>query len=170
MYFDDFSCSIAYLCAETIKFRGEMGVNKVILLGYVGNEPEVRYLDRQRCVARVRLATNEYYTNDRGETNTQTEWHTVIFWNKSAQNIEKYVHKGTLLYVEGRLQTRSYEDSAKSIHYVTEILARTFQLLDRSNASSKQNSPSENAAPITSLALEEALSEPLVLEEAPIPF
>ena len=70
-----------------------MGVNKVILLGNVGNEPEVRYLERQKCVARIRVATNEYYTNDRGETITQTEWHTVIFWGKAAQNIEKYVHK-----------------------------------------------------------------------------
>ena len=147
-----------------------MGVNKVILLGNVGNEPEVRYLDRQKCVARIRIATNEYYTNDRGETITQTEWHTVIFWDKAAQNIEKYVHKGTQIYVEGRLQTRSYEDAAKNIHYVTEIIARSFQLLDRANTTAKPSTTVESAAPIAPLALEEALSEPLPLEEAPIPF
>jgi len=147
-----------------------MGVNKVILLGNVGNEPEVRYLDRQKCVARVRIATNEYYTNDRGETITQTEWHTVIFWDKTAQNIEKYVHKGTQIYIEGRLQTRSYEDAAKNIHYVTEIIARSFQLLDRANSTAKPSATVENAAPIAPLALEEALSEPLPLAEAPIPF
>lgn len=147
-----------------------MGVNKVILLGNVGNEPEVRYLDRQKCIARIRIATNEYYTNDRGEPITQTEWHTVIFWDKAAQNIEKYVHKGTQIYVEGRLQTRSYEDAAKNIHYVTEIIARSFQLLDRANTTAKPSTTVESAAPIAPLALEEALSEPLPLEEAPIPF
>lgn len=146
-----------------------MGVNKVILLGNVGNEPEVRYLERQKCVARIRVATNEYYTNDRGETITQTEWHTVIFWDKAAQNIEKYVHKGTQIYIEGRLQTRSYEDSAKNIHYVTEIIARSFQLLDRANTSAKP-ATTESAAPIAPFALENAISEPLPLEEAPIPF
>lgn len=147
-----------------------MGVNKVILLGNVGNEPEVRYLERQKCVARIRVATNEYYTNDRGETITQTEWHTVIFWDKAAQNIEKYVHKGTQIYIEGRLQTRSYEDSAKNIHYVTEIIARSFQLLDRANTAAKPAAATESAAPVAPFALENAMSEPLPLEEAPIPF
>lgn len=147
-----------------------MGVNKVILLGNVGNEPEVRYLERQKCVARIRVATNEYYTNDRGKTITQTEWHTVIFWGKAAQNIEKYVHKGTQIYIEGRLQTRSYEDSAKNIHYVTEIIARSFQLLDRANTAAKPAATTESAAPVAPFALENAMSEPLPLEEAPIPF
>ena len=147
-----------------------MGVNKVILLGNVGNEPEVRYLERQKCVARIRVATNEYYTNDRSETITQTEWHTVIFWDKAAQNIEKYVHKGTQIYIEGRLQTRSYEDSAKNIHYVTEIIARSFQLLDRANTAAKPAATTESAAPVAPFALEDAMSEPLPLEEAPIPF
>ena len=147
-----------------------MGVNKVILLGNVGNEPEVRYLERQKCVARIRVATNEYYTNDRGETITQTEWHTVIFWDKAAQNIEKYVHKGTQIYIEGRLQTRSYEDSAKNIHYVTEIIARSFQLLDRANTAAKPAATTESAAPVAPFALENAMREPLTLEEAPIPF
>ena len=147
-----------------------MGVNKVILLGNVGNEPEVRYLERQKGVARIRVATNEYYTNDRGETSTQTEWHTVIFWDKAAQNIEKYVHKGTQIYIEGRLQTRSYEDSAKNIHYVTEIIARSFQLLDRANTAAKPAATTESAAPVAPFALENAMSEPLPLEEAPIPF
>lgn len=147
-----------------------MGVNKVILLGNVGNEPEVRYLERQKCVARIRVATNEYYTNDRGETITQTEWHTVIFWGKAAQNIEKYVHKGTQIYIEGRLQTRSYEDSTKNIHYVTEIIARSFQLLDRANTAAKPAATTESAAPVAPFALENAMSEPLPLEEAPIPF
>ncbi len=147
-----------------------MGVNKVILLGYVGIEPEVRYLERQKCVARLRIATNEYYTNERGETNTITEWHTVIFWGKSAQNVEKYVHKGTLIYVEGRLQTRSYEDSAKNSHYVTEIVARSFQILDRANTTTKPTTTPEPAVPATPIALEDALNDPIPLEEAPIPF
>ena len=147
-----------------------MGVNKVILLGNVGNGPEVRYLERQKCVARIRVATNEYYTNDRGETITQTEWHTVIFWDKAAQNIEKYVHNRTQIYIEGRLQTRSYEDSAKNIHYVTEIIARSFQLLDRANTAAKPAATTESAAPVAPFALENAMSEPLPLEEAPIPF
>lgn len=147
-----------------------MGVNKVILLGYVGSEPEVRYWERQRCIARLRIATNDYYTNDQGETTTQTEWHTVIFWDKAAQNIEKYVHKGTQIYVEGRLQTRSYEDSSKTIHYVTEIVARNFQLLDRASTGNKPSPTEEKSTPPSPLALEEALSEPLPLKEEALPF
>ena len=94
----------------------------------------------------------------------------MIFWDKAAQNIEKYVHKGTQIYIEGRLQTRSYEDSAKNIHYVTEIIARSFQLLDRANTAAKPAATTESAAPVAPFALENAMSEPLPLEEAPIPF
>jgi single-strand binding protein len=149
-----------------------MGVNKVILLGYVGQDPEIRYLERGKCFARLRLATNEYYSNERGETITQTEWHSIVFWDKAAQNIEKFVHKGSQLYIEGKLQNRSYEDAAKVVHYITEVVARNFQLLDRSTHQNSETTIEQQETPSTvqPLSLQDAISDPVQLTEAPLPF
>ncbi len=105
-------------------------VNKVILLGYVGKEPDVRYVDQGVCVAQVRLATTERgYTLANGtQVPERTEWHNVIFWRKLAETVEKYVKKGNLIYVEGKIQTRSYEDKQGITRYVTEIWADELEL------------------------------------------
>lgn len=105
-------------------------VNKVILLGYVGKDPDVRYVDQGVCVAQVRLATTERgYTLQNGtEVPERTEWHNVIFWRKLAETVEKFVRKGNLIYVEGKIQTRSYEDKQGITRYVTEIWADQLEL------------------------------------------
>ena len=89
-----------------------MSVNKVILIGNVGVEPEVRYYDSGQAVATMRLATTERgYTMQNGtQVPDRTEWHNVVVWNRLAQVVEKYVHKGDKLYIEGKLRSRSYDD------------------------------------------------------------
>ena len=82
-------------------------VNKVILIGNVGADPEVRYLDGGIAVANLRLATTERYKSKNGETVEQTEWHNIVLWRGLAEVVEKYVKKGMRLYIEGRIRTRS---------------------------------------------------------------
>lgn len=108
-----------------------MSVNKVILIGFVGADPEVRYLDSGTPVANMRLATSETYTNRNGEKVTQTEWHNVVLWRNLAGIAEKYVRKGTQIYVEGRLRTRSWDDRDGNKRYTTEIVGDNMQLLGK---------------------------------------
>lgn len=105
-------------------------VNKAILLGYVGKDPDVRYVDQGVCVAQLRLATTERgYTLQNGtEVPDRTEWHNVIFWRKLGETVEKYVHKGDLIYVEGKIQTRSYDDRQGITRYITEIWADRLEM------------------------------------------
>lgn len=105
-------------------------VNKVILLGYVGQDPDIRYVDQGVCVAQLRLATSERgYTLANGtQVPERTEWHNIIFWRKLAETVEKYVKKGNLIYVEGKIHTRSYEDKQGITRYVTEIWAEELEL------------------------------------------
>lgn len=103
-----------------------------MLIGNVGQEPEVRYLDGGTCVAQVRLATTERgYTLQNGTTvPDRTEWHTVIFWRKLAETVEKYVHKGDKLYVEGKIQSRTYDDKRTGQRrQVVEIMADNLEML-----------------------------------------
>ena len=105
------------------------GVNKVILVGNVGNDPEVRYMPNGNAVANISIATSDSWKDrNTGEQQERTEWHRVVFFNRLAEIVEQYVKKGTKLYLEGRLQTRSYEqDGVKK--YSTEIVANEMQML-----------------------------------------
>jgi single-strand DNA-binding protein len=107
-----------------------MSVNKVILVGNVGRDPETRHLDKGVSVSRFSLATTENYTSKTGEKVSNTEWHNIVAWRGLAEVVEKYVKKGSQLYIEGRLRTNMYEkDGVK--HYATEINADTLQLLGK---------------------------------------
>ena len=109
-------------------------INKVILVGNVGQDPEVRYTgdaSNGAKVATLRLATTERYRDRNGNLQEHTEWHSVVVWRNTADVVEKYVRKGTQLYIEGRLRTRSWDDQNGNKRYVTEILADTLQLLGR---------------------------------------
>ena len=110
-------------------------VNKVILLGNVGKEPEVRYVEEGVAVAQLPLATTErgYKLQNGTEVPDRTEWHNVVAWRKQAELIEKYVHKGDLLYVEGKIHSRSYDDKQGVKRYVTEIWADQIELMPRAN-------------------------------------
>ena len=106
-----------------------MSVNKVILIGNVGKDPEVRHIDSGVAVANFPLATSESYTAKNGDRITTTEWHNIVAWRGLADVVEKYVKKGRQLYIEGRIRTRSYDDKDGNKRYVTEIYADTLQLL-----------------------------------------
>ena len=108
-----------------------MSVNKVILIGNVGKDPEIRYLESGVPVTTLPLATTEAYTNKSGEKVTNTEWHNVVLWRGLAEIAQKYVKKGSQIYVEGRLRSRSWDDKDGNKKYITEIIADTLQLLGR---------------------------------------
>ncbi len=104
-------------------------VNKVILIGNVGADPDVKYLEGGVAVASLRLATTERYRNRNGENVEQTEWHNIVLWRGLAEVVEKYVKKGMRLYIEGRLRTRAWEDQTGAKRYTTEIYADNMKLL-----------------------------------------
>ena len=117
-------------------------INKVILVGNVGLDPEIRALESGVKVARVRLATTERYTDRQtNEVKEQTEWHTVTLWRNLADVVDKYVHKGSQLYIEGSLRTREWTDKDNQKRYTTEIVATDMKLLGR--RSDAQTTPAE---------------------------
>ena len=125
-------------------------LNKVMLIGNVGIEPEVRYLDGnnqggagQAKVASFRLATTERFRDRSGETRENTEWHSVSAWRGLADTVEKYVHKGTQLYVEGRIRSREYTDQTGNKRYRTEIVADNIQLLGRRGEGDAPEAPAQ---------------------------
>jgi single-strand DNA-binding protein len=108
-----------------------MSVNKVILVGNVGKDPEVRYVDTNVPVARFPFATSETYRSRDGERITTTEWHNVVLWRGLAEVAEKFVRKGSQLFIEGKIRTRSYDDRDGNKRYITEIIADNMQMLGR---------------------------------------
>ena len=107
------------------------GINKVILLGNTGKDPEYKTLQDGTPVAKLTLATTETFRLKNGETQTRTEWHTIIAWRGLATLVNDFVRKGSLLYVEGKLNTRNFEDAAGQKKYVTEVVADQILLLDK---------------------------------------
>lgn len=103
--------------------------NKVQLIGNVGQEPTITNLDNGKKVARLSLATNEHYKNSKGEKQTDTNWHTVVAWGRTAEIIQKYVDKGKEIAIEGKLTSRSYEDKEGIQRYVTEVVASEILLM-----------------------------------------
>jgi single-strand DNA-binding protein len=124
-----------------------MSVNKVILVGHVGSDPEVRYLESNTPVCNIRLATSEVYKNKNGERVTNTEWHTVVLWRGLAEVAEKYVKKGTQLYIEGKIRTRSWDDKDGNKRYTTEIVADVLQLLGKREDSASISAPAAGQHP-----------------------
>ncbi len=106
------------------------GVNKVILVGRLGQDPEIRYTTNGTAVANFSVATSENWTNKEGQKEERTEWHRVVAWARLAELCGEYLSKGRQVYVEGRLQTRSYQDRDGNKRYITEIRADTVQFLD----------------------------------------
>ena len=105
------------------------GLNKVMLIGNLGADPELKYTQGGQSVLKIRLATTETYLNKAGERQERTEWHTVVLWGKRAEALHKFLHKGKTIYVEGRIQTRSYEDKDGVKKYATDINANDIILL-----------------------------------------
>lgn len=115
------------------------GINKVILVGHLGKDPEVRHLDGGVTVASFPLATSESYNKD-GRKIEQTEWHNIVMWRGLADIASKYLLKGKLVYIEGKLRTRSFEDKEGHKKYTTEIVAENFTMLGRKSDFEPENS------------------------------
>ena len=116
-----------------------MALNKVMLIGNVGNDPEIRYLDSTNPqspqgnakVASFRLATTERFRDRNGETRENTEWHSIVAWRSNADLVEKFVHKGSQIYIEGKLRTRQWTDQTGAKRFTTEVQADNIQLLGK---------------------------------------
>lgn len=128
-----------------------MSVNKVILIGNVGKDPDVRYLDNHVCVANLTLATTDrgFVAQNGTQVPDRTEWHNLVFWRGLAETVEKYVHKGDRLYVEGSIRTRSYDDQNGVKRYVTEIFVDNMEMLSpRQQRTEQQPQPAPAPAPV----------------------
>lgn len=112
-------------------------VNKAILIGFVGNDPEVRYVTQGVAYAKFPLATNESYLNKNKEKVTVTEWHNIVLWRSDAEFAEKYIKKGSLIYVEGKIRYRNWSDAEGNQKYSTDIYGTSVQLLGRKNGESE---------------------------------
>lgn len=135
-----------------------MSVNKVILVGNVGKDPEIRHLDSGVAVATFSLATSETYTAKNGERVTSTEWHNIVLWRGLADVAEKYVKKGMQLYIEGRIRSRSYDDKDGVKRYVTEINGDVMRMLGSKESSGSGGSSYTNGS--SSPATPPSFSEP----------
>ncbi len=107
------------------------GVNRVVLIGNLGKEPDIQYLEGNIAVAKFPLATTETYKDRTGNLVSQTEWHTVVLWRGLAELAQKYLHKGSLVYIEGRIRTRNWEDKDKNRRFSTEIVGDNLVMLDK---------------------------------------
>ena len=125
------------------------GVNKVILIGNLGSDPEVKYLSSGVPVANVSLATSESWTDKQsGERQEKTEWHRLVIWRKTAEIAGQYLRKGSKIYVEGRLETRSWEDQSGQKKYTTEIVVNDMQMLDSRGDSMDRGGQGESGPPL----------------------
>lgn len=125
------------------------GINKVILIGNLGKDPEVKYLNSGVAVANLSLATTESYKNKEGERVSQTEWHNVVLWRGLAEVAEKWLKKGSSVYIEGKIRSRKWEDKEGNTRYTTEILGDNMTMLGKKedNTSQATASSSEESVP-----------------------
>lgn len=144
-----------------------MSVNKVILIGNIGADPEVRYLDSNKVVANMRLATTEGYKDKEGNRVTQTEWHNIEMWDDLAKIAEKYIRKGKEIYVEGKIKTDTWQDKEGNNRYTTKIRVTSLTLLRGGNENQSadhgknQTNPSENISSSPNPAKENAVEDDL---------
>jgi len=153
-------------------------INKVILIGNLGRDPEVRRLESGIAVAKLAVATNESYKDKNDEWQKQTEWHTVILWRNLAERAERDLKKGSLIYVEGKLTHRKWQDKENNDRYTTEVVANTFRMMEKREASSYQsnNMPTEepvsmtNTKPAATTATAAANTPAPAADEDDLPF
>ena len=122
------------------------GVNKVILVGNLGQKPDMKYTQSNTAVANLSLATSESWKDkDSGDLKTKTEWHRVVYFGKLAEIAEQYLDKGSKVYVEGKLQTRNWQDQAGNDRYTTEVLGQELTMLDSKGDSSGSSFENNNS-------------------------
>jgi single-strand DNA-binding protein len=136
-------------------------VNKVILVGHLGSDPEVRYTPSGKAVANFSLATTERFTNKEGEKEERTEWHKIVAWARLGEICGEYLTKGSQVYIEGRLQTRNWEDRDGNKRYTTEIVAQAMQML---------GGGSKKGGEVASVEESHPSEEPISIPDDDIPF
>ncbi len=136
-------------------------VNKVILVGNLGKDAELRYTPSGAAVASLRIATTDRYKDKEGQWQDQTEWHTVVIWGKTAESLAEYLRKGKQIYVEGRLQTRSWDDKEGKKRYATEVRADRIVLLGSRGTGAEREEPAAHP---------EAARETVEVTDDDIPF
>ena len=128
------------------------GVNRVMLIGNLGRDPELQYLEGNIAVAKFPLATTETFKDKNGNLVSQTEWHTVVLWRGLAELAQKYLHKGSLVFIEGRLRTRNWEDKDKVRRFSTEVVGDNLVMLDKRKENGEYHAASadgqQDAAPV----------------------
>lgn len=135
-------------------------INKVILIGNLGGPPEVRYTPSGRAVASFRIATSEQWTSKDGEKESRTEWHRIVAWGRLGEICGEYLRKGSQVYIEGKLQTRQWDDKEGNKRYTTEIVAQTMQMLGSAGKAGTASTPEEKFP----------TEEPISIPEDDIPF
>jgi single-strand DNA-binding protein len=135
-------------------------VNKVILIGNLGADPEIRYTPGGTAVANFNLATREQWTNKNGEKEERTEWHKIVAWGRLGEICGEYLHKGKQVFIEGRIQTRTWDDRDGNKRYTTEIVALAMQMLGSPDKDAKAQSTQERFP----------TEEPVTIPEDDIPF
>ncbi len=138
------------------------GINKVILVGRLGKDPEVRYTPSGVAVANFSIATSEEWKDkDTGQKQERTEWHRIVAWRRLGEICGEYLRKGKQVYIEGRIQTKSWEDREGNTRYTTEIVAQNMQMLDSANRDMRAAEPAGPGFPV---------EEPITVPEDDIPF
>lgn len=117
-------------------------LNKVLLIGRLGSDPEMRFLPNGSAIAHLRIATNRPWRDESGERHADTDWHDVVAWNKLGEVCNRYLTKGQLVYIEGRLQTRSWETDGVT-HYRTEVIAEQVKFLERKATTEETDLPTQ---------------------------
>ncbi|TVQ78136.1 MAG: single-stranded DNA-binding protein [Bradymonadales bacterium] len=135
------------------------GVNKVILVGRLGADPEIRFTGSGAAVANFNIATSENWTDKEGQKQERTEWHRIVVWGKQAENCAQYLSKGRQAYIEGRLQTRQWDDKDGNKRYTTEVVANTVQFLDKAGDSRSTSNMDSSSMPMPEQASQSAADE-----------
>lgn len=143
-----------------------MSVNKVILIGRLGKDPEVRKINATTSVCNFPLATNESYKNQDGSYTEQTEWHNIVMWRGVAERAERILKKGNSIFVEGKLKTRSWEDKDGNKRYTTEIVVENFQLLEK-RESGNSGQPASDEKSTSESGESATISEPKPDDDLP---
>ncbi|MDC0591728.1 single-stranded DNA-binding protein [Bacteroidota bacterium] len=145
-------------------------LNKVMLIGRLGQDPEVRYTQSNTAVATLNLATNERYKDGNGEYQDKTEWHRVVAWGRTAEICQQYLTKGSMIYVEGPLQTREWEDKQGQKRYTTEVKALQMTMLDSKGSggggmSEMPSAPSSNNAQNSGASASQGVNKTVNLDD-----
>ena len=147
------------------------GVNKVILVGNLGRDPEVRYIKDGTAVANLRIATSENWNDANGQKQERTEWHRIVAWGKLAEIAKEYMTKGKQIYVEGRLQTRSWDDREGNKRYTTEVRADQILMLGtRGDSGGARDVPSSPDSPDSPDSQPQPPDQPFQATDEDVPF